>query len=68
MTDEEANPFYVGNKVRKASGYAFKGEVVGVVHKLNGQTRYVVECTVPGCEGMLHIFRHDQLKDDSNED
>lgn len=61
---EEENPFYEGNKVRKKTGYKFNGEVVSRFFKLDGTPRYVVECTVPGCEGILHIFNGDQLEDD----
>ena len=54
--------FYVGAAVRKKTGYEFPGEVRSVFATRAGKTRYVVECTVPGMEGMLHIFNRDQLE------
>lgn len=61
----ETEPFFEGNKVKKKGGYNFRGVVVAAFTKLNGQERYVVECTVPGCEGMLHIYNGSQLEDDN---
>jgi len=46
----------VGSKVFKMKGYKFPGVVVSKFKTLNGRTRYVVECTVPECAGMLHIY------------
>lgn len=53
--------FAPGDRVRKQSGYKFPGIVVGRFEKLDGSTRYVVECVAPGCQGILHIFNADQL-------
>lgn len=52
----------VGDVVIKTKGYHFEGVVVAVFQKLNGDTRYVVECTVPGAGGLLHIFNKDQFR------
>jgi hypothetical protein len=49
------------DKVEKSTGYLFPGVVVAVVSKLNGETRYVVECIAKEARGMLHIFNEDQL-------
>lgn len=51
-----------GDKVEKSSGYKFPGVIVSVFETLAGQTRFVVECTIPGCEGMLHIYSEKNLK------
>ncbi len=53
--------FKVGDVVEKILGYRFPGVVVATFSKRDGQERYVVECTATGAEGMLHIFRPDQL-------
>lgn len=59
MQDE---PFPVGTPVEKAGGdYRFPGVVVAVFRTTRGHVRYVVECTVPGCEGMLHVFSRHNL-------
>ncbi len=55
--------YKVGEAVRKRNGYGFPGKVVSVFKKLDGAIRYVVECTVPGCEGVLHIFSEVQLEE-----
>lgn len=47
--------------VRKVDGYDYPGIVVSVFQNTKGQTRYVVECTVPEVSGMLHIFNANQL-------
>lgn len=52
----------VGDSVEKVSGYKFSGVIVSSFTKTTGETRYVVECTVAGAEGMLHIFNHGQLR------
>lgn len=53
--------FYEGDFVEKKKGYKFPGIVVGKFRKLNGQTRYAVECTIPEVAGALHIFSGDDL-------
>ena len=53
--------FAVGDKVQKVNGYAWPGIVVSVFENLKGQTRIVVECTVPEVAGALHIYSADQL-------
>ncbi len=53
--------FAPGERVHKKSGYKFPGVVVSRFKKTNGSTRYVVECTAPDCEGVLHIFNPDQI-------
>jgi len=45
-----------GDKVFKLKGYKFPGIVVSKFKTLKGKTRYVVECTAPDCEEMLHIY------------
>jgi len=52
----------IGTTVEKSKGYRYPGIIIGVVNKLNGQVRYVVECTAKGAEGMLHIFNESQLR------
>jgi len=54
--------FRVGDIVRKSKGYKFPGIVVTVFKKLDGQIRYVVECTAEGAQGMLHVFAGTQLE------
>ena len=51
-----------GDAVRKKRGYAFPGVVLSTFPTLRGETRVVVECTIPGCQGMLHVFNPDQLE------
>lgn len=55
-------PLKVGDKVEKITGYPFPGVVVSLFTTLTGQPRFVVECTVEGVEGCLHIFSRTQLK------
>jgi len=55
-------PFKIGDPVEKVSGYNFPGVVVAVFFTTASQLRVVVECTVPECKGMLHIYNPDQLK------
>ena len=53
----------IGDKVKKISGYSFPGVIVAKFKKIDPtQVRYVVECTEPAVSGILHIFRHNQLK------
>lgn len=60
-----ANIFLVGDKVRKITGYEFRGVVVATFNKLDGAPRLVVEMT-GGCngngDGMLHIFSPKQME------
>jgi len=51
-----------GLHVEKIIGYQFPGVIRSVFRTGAGRLRCVVECTVPGCEGMLHIFNPDQLR------
>jgi hypothetical protein len=46
----------VGDRVEKANGYKWPG-----IQTPAGETRVVVECTVPEVAGALHIFASDQL-------
>ena len=48
-----------GDPVEKIKGYKFKGTIVSVFKKLDGQTRLVVEMEETG---MLHIFNESQMK------
>lgn len=52
----------IGDKVTKTKGYQFSGVVVSVFQTIAGKTRYVVECTVEGAGGMLHIYNAEQLE------
>lgn len=54
--------FCIGDNVEKATGYKWPGVVIGVVVTLKGQTRVVVECTVPEVAGALHIYAPEQLR------
>lgn len=56
--------FQIGDPVRKVKGYRWPGVVVAVFQTLEGQTRIVVECTVPEVAGALHIFNPEQLEAD----
>jgi hypothetical protein len=51
----------VGDPVEKIKGYKWPGVVVCVFKNLSGETRVVVECTVPEVAGALHIYHPDQL-------
>lgn len=54
----EAPLFYFGDHVSKVGGdYHFDGEIRGVVTKLSGALRYVVEDD----RGVLHVFCAKQL-------
>jgi|TARA_R110000822_G_scaffold118946_8_gene251814 hypothetical protein len=57
--------YKLADKVKKTKGYSFNGIIVSVFQKINGDWRYVVECTIPGAEGMLHVFNHDNLELDN---
>ena len=52
----------IGDDVKKIKGYAWPGVIVARFTTLAGKTRYVVECTVPGVEGALHIYSPEQLR------
>lgn len=55
--------FTLFEPVEKTTGdYRFPGIVVSAFRTLRGLRRYVVECTVEGCDGILHIFSEDQLR------
>lgn len=52
-----------GDRVQKIKGYRWPGGVVvSVFQTLAGNTRVVVECTVPGVAGALHIYSPEQLE------
>ncbi len=53
--------FEIGDRVEKLAGYKYPGVVVSKFKTTAGKIRYVVECTSPDCEGMLHIFNAAQL-------
>lgn len=52
----------IGTRVQKRSGYRWPGVIVAVFVTLAGETRYVVECTVPEVAGALHIYSREQLE------
>jgi hypothetical protein len=52
----------VGDRVEKIKGYRWPGVVIGVCVTLAGETRYVVECTVPEVVGALHIYAPEQIR------
>lgn len=52
----------LGDYVEKVSGYLYPGIIVAKFNTLAGETRYVVECDVAVCRGMLHIYNRGQLK------
>jgi hypothetical protein len=54
--------FSVGDTVEKVGGYKWPGVVVAAFKTTEGLHRYVVECTVEGVAGALHIFSSIQLK------
>lgn len=54
--------FPLGARVEKIRGYKWPGVVVAQFHNVNGDERYVVECTVPEVEGALHIYAPNDLK------
>lgn len=51
----------IGDRVEKIRGYRWPGEVRAVFTNKAGETRVVVECTVPEVAGALHIYSPDQL-------
>lgn len=51
--------FEIGDKVCKAKGYHYVGEVVGKYKKTTGETRYDIEFVGIG---MLHIFGNELIK------
>ena len=57
-----SNKFVYGQPVQKTRGYKFPGIVVAVFTNLAYETRYVVECTVEGVEGCLHIYSERDLE------
>lgn len=52
----------VGDHVEKTSGYLYPGIIVAKFETTAGEIRYVVECDVAVCRGMLHIYNGNQLK------
>lgn len=59
---QPAMDFAVGERVQKRKGYRWPGQVVAVFRNRAGDTRIVVECTVPEVEGALHIYNPEQLE------
>lgn len=56
--DPQPTTFSVGDFVEKTTGdYRYAGTVVGVIHKLSGEVRYVVEDS----RGLLLILNARQL-------
>lgn len=53
--------FKVGDKVEKIKGYMWPGIIVSTFTTLKGETRVVVECTVPEVAGALHIYSPEQI-------
>jgi len=62
----QESKFKQGQKVKKNTGYKYPGVVVAVFKTLKGKIRYVVECTVPEVEGMLHIYSEENLEATEN--
>lgn len=54
--------FNLGQRVEKVRGYKWPGVVVAQFTNIEGQIRYVVECTIPEVEGALHIYSETDLK------
>lgn len=52
----------IGDTVAKRSGYLWPGVIVAKFTTLAGETRYVVECTVPEVRGALHIYSENQIE------
>lgn len=50
-------------KLRKTKGHEFIGVLRTVFTVGSGETRIVVESTVPGALGLLFIFRPDQMEE-----
>ncbi len=57
----EAVYFKEGDRVQKSNGYLWPGVILTVFKTLAGETRVVVECTVPEVAGALHIYAPRQL-------
>lgn len=56
------NNFTIGDRVRKIDGdVRFVGMVRASYFTISGKPRIVVECTIPGVEGLQHIYRPDQF-------
>lgn len=53
---------FVGDSVRKRTGYQWPGVIVAAFETRAGHRRYVVECTVPEVAGALHIYSAEQLE------
>jgi len=51
----------VGDKVIKIRGYKWPGIIIMSGLTLQGELRFVVECTVPEVSGALHIYSPEQL-------
>jgi hypothetical protein len=50
-------------KLRKTKGHEFIGTLRTIFTTGDGNTRIVVESTVPGALGLLFIFRPDQMEE-----
>jgi hypothetical protein len=61
-TKQPGQAFAQGDRVRKVKGYKFPGVVVAAFTTLEGNWRYVVQCTVDEVAGMLHIYNGEQLE------
>lgn len=53
--------FQIGDKVQKVKGYRFPGTIVAAFTTLKGRRRYVVECSEPAVDGILHIYSGEDL-------
>lgn len=53
--------YTIGTRVVKPEGYAYPGEVRGIVITTTGELRYVVELMTRETSGMLHIFNEKQI-------
>lgn len=60
--DPKLVAFHLGDRVEKRSGYRWPGIIVSVFFNLQGEVRYVVECTTPEVRGALHIYNAGQLR------
>ena len=60
--------FAEGDRVRKVKGYKFPGVVVAAFTTLEGNWRYVVQCTAEDSAGILHIYNGEQLEAAGEED
>jgi len=58
----EPHAIKVGDRVEKVGGYRWPGVVVADFLTLAGERRLVVECTVQGVDGALHIYNPQQLR------